>query len=167
MALALGRASAVARVVLAAPLVMVIFMSCRVSYACQGSVYALIISRENLRVTLQSAWTSLLVTGIAAAYLLISAWFVISVPVLHFFWVIVSFFVAFYVFSTMTNYGAAAIFAFTISLGVPLWARHISPEPNLQNTLRVALAALIGVVVTAAIELAFVRRKPGDDVVVP
>jgi len=162
-----GRASTVARMVLAATLVMVICMTFRVSYAYQGSVYALIISRENLRVTLQSAWTSLLVTGIAAAYLLISAWFVISVPVLHFFWVIVSFFVAFYTFSTMTNYGAAAIFAFTIALGVPLWDRHVSAETNVENTLRVALAALIGVVVTAAIELAFVRMKPGDDVVVP
>jgi multidrug resistance protein MdtO len=162
-----GRASTVARMVLAATLVMVICMTFRVSYAYQGSVYALIISRENLRVTLQSAWTSLLVTGIAAAYLLISAWFVISVPVLHFFWVIVSFFVAFYTFSTMANYGAAAIFAFTIALGVPLWDRHVSAETNVENTLRVALAALIGVVVTAAIELAFVRRKPGDDVVVP
>jgi len=162
-----GRASTVARMVLAATLVMVICMTFRVSYAYQGSVYALIISRENLRVTLQSAWTSLLVTGIAAAYLLISAWFVISVPVLHFFWVIVSFFVAFYTFSTMANYGAAAIFAFTIALGVPLWDRHVSAETNVENTLRVALAALIGVVVTAAIELAFVRMKPGDDVVVP
>jgi len=162
-----GRAGTVARMVIAATLVMVICMTFQVRYAFQGAVYALIISRENLRVTLQSGWTSLLVTGIAAAYLLISAWFVISVPVLHFFWVIVSFFVAFYAFSTMTNYGAAAIFAFTIALGVPLWDRHVSAETNVENTLRVVLAALIGVVVTAAIELAFVRMKPGDDVVVP
>jgi len=162
-----GRASTVARMVLAATLVMVICMTFRVSYAYQGSVYALIISRENLRVTLQSAGTALLATCIGAAYLLISAWFVISVPVLHFFWIIVSFFAAFYAFSTMTNYGAAAIFAFTVALGVPLWDRHVSAETNVENTLRVALAALIGVVVTAAIELAFVRMKPGDDVVVP
>jgi multidrug resistance protein MdtO len=67
----------------------------------------------------------------------------------------------------MTNYGVAAIFAFTIAIGVPLWDRHVSAETNVENTLRVVLAALIGVVVTAAIELAFVRMKPGDDVVVP
>jgi multidrug resistance protein MdtO len=162
-----GRAGTVARMVIAATLVMVICMTFRVSYAYQGAVYALIISRENLRVTLQSAGTALLITGIAAAYLLISAWFVISVPVLHFLWVIVSFFAAFYAFSTMTNYGAAAIFAFTIALGVPLWDRHVFAETNVENTLRVVLAALIGVVVTAAVELAFVRIKPGDDVVVP
>jgi multidrug resistance protein MdtO len=162
-----GRAGTVARMVIAATLVMVICMTFRIHYAFQGAVYALLISRENLRVTLQSAGTTLLVTGIGAAYLLISAWFVISVPVLHFFWIIVSFFAAFYAFSTMTNYAAAAIFAFTIALGVPLWDRHVSAETNVENTLRVVLAALIGVVVTAAVELAFARIKPGDDVVLP
>jgi multidrug resistance protein MdtO len=162
-----GRAGTVARMVIAATLVMVICMTFRVRYAYQGAVYALLISRENLRVTLQSAGTMLLVTAIGAAYLLISAWFVISVPALHFFWIIVSFFAAFYAFSTMTNYAAAAVFAFTIALGVPLWDRHVSAETNVENTLRVVLGALIGVVVTAAIELAFARMKPGDDVVLP
>ena len=162
-----GRAATVARMVIAATLVMVICMTFRVRYAFQGAVYALIISRENLRVTLQSAGIALLVTGFAVAYLLISAWFVISATVLHFFWIIVSFFVAFYAFSIMTNYGAAAIFAFTIALGVPLWDRHLSAETGVEDTLRVVLAALIGVVFTAAIELAFARTKPGDDIVLP
>src|ERR1700682_3658313 len=162
-----GRAATVARMVIAATLVMVICMPFRVRYAFQGAVYALIISRENLRVTLQSAGIALLVTGFAVAYLLISAWFVISATVLHFFWIIVSFFVAFYAFSIMTNYGAAAIFAFTIALGVPLWDRHLSAETGVEDTLRVVLAALIGVVVTAAIELAFAHTRPGDDIVLP
>jgi multidrug resistance protein MdtO len=153
--------------VIAATLVMVICMTFRIHYSYQGAVYALLISRENLRVTLQSAGTALLATCIGAAYLLISAWFVISVPVLHFFWIIVSFFAAFYAFSTMTNYGAAAIFAFTVALGVPLWDRHVSAETNVENTLRVVLAALIGVVVTAVVELALARIKPGDNVVQP
>src|ERR1700682_1765381 len=162
-----GRAATVARMVIAATLVMVICMPFRVRYAFQGAVYALIISRENLRVTLQSAGIALLVTGFAVAYLLISAWFVISATVLHFFCIIVSFFVAFYAFSIMTNYGAAAIFAFTIALGVPLWDRHLSAETGVEDTLRVVLAALIGVVFTAAIERAFARTKPGDDIVLP
>ena len=162
-----GRPATVARMVIAATLVMVICMTFRIHYSYQGAVYALLISRENLRVTLQSAGTALLATCIGAAYLLISAWFVISVPVLHFFWIIVSFFAAFYAFSTMTNYGAAAIFAFTVALGVPLWDRHVSAETNVENTLRVVLAALIGVVVTAVVELALARIKPGDNVVQP
>jgi multidrug resistance protein MdtO len=162
-----GRAENVAHMIIAATLVMVICMTFRVRYAYQGAVYALLISRENLRVTLQSAATMLLVTAIAAAYLLTSAWFVISVPMLHFLWIIVSFFAAFYAFSTITNYGAAAIFAFTVALGVPLWDRHLSAETGVEDTLRVVLASLIGVAVTAAVELAFARAKPGDDIVLP
>jgi multidrug resistance protein MdtO len=162
-----GRAGAVARMVIAATLVMVICMTFRISYAYQGAIFALLISRENLRATLQSAGTMLLLTAVSAAYILISAWFVISVPLLHFFWIIVSFFVAFYALGTMTNYGAAAVFAFTIAIGVPLWDRHVSAETNVENTLRVVLASSIGVVVTAAVELAFARMKPGDDIVLP
>jgi multidrug resistance protein MdtO len=162
-----GRAGTVARMVIAATLVMIICMTFRIPRAFQGAVYALLISRENLRATLRSAGTMLLVTGVGAAYLLISAWFVINVRVLHFSWIIVSFFAAFYAFSTITNYSAAAIFSFMTALGVPLWDRHVSAETNVEDTLRVVLASSIGVVVTAVVELALARMKPGDDIVLP
>jgi multidrug resistance protein MdtO len=162
-----GRAEAVARMVIAATLVMVICMTFRISYAYQGAIFALLVSREDLRATLQSAGALLLVTVVSTAYLLISAWFVISFPVLHFLWIIVSFFVVFYVLSTMSNYGVAAPCAFIISLGVPLWDRHLSAERNVEDTLRVVLASSIGVVVTAAVELTLARMKPGDNVVLP
>ncbi len=162
-----GRAETVARMVIAATLVMIICMTFRISYGFQAAIFTLIISRENPRATLQSAGTMLLVTCVGAAYILISAWFVISVPMLHFFWIIVSFFAAFYALGTMTNYGTVVVFAFMIALGVPLWDRHVSAETNVEDTLRVVLAASIGVVVTAAVELAFARMKPGDDIVLP
>jgi multidrug resistance protein MdtO len=86
-----GRAGTVTRLVLAATLVMIICMTFRIPYAFQGAIYALLISRESPRATLQSAGTILLFTGIGAAYVLISAWFVISVPMLHFLWNVGSF----------------------------------------------------------------------------
>ncbi|HME11869.1 MAG TPA: FUSC family protein [Candidatus Acidoferrum sp.] len=153
--------------VLAATLVMLICMTFRLSYAFQGAIYALLISRENPRATLESASTMLLVTGIGAAYVLTSAWFVISDPMPHFFWVIVSLFVAFFVLTAMTNYGAAIAFCVVIILAVPLWDRHISAENRVEDTLRVVLAVLVGVVVTGAVELTFARMKPGDDIVLP
>ncbi len=162
-----GRVGTVARMVTVATLVMIICMTFRISYGFQAAIFTLIISRENPRATLQSAGTMLLVTCVGAAYILISAWFVISVPMLHFFWIIVSFFAAFYALGTMTNYGTVVVFAFMIALGVPLWDRHVSAETNVEDTLRVVLAASIGVVVTAAVELAFARMKPGDDIVLP
>src|SRR5258708_36389928 len=67
-----GRAGTVARMVIAATLVMIICMTFRIPRSFQGAVYALIISRENIRATLQSAGTMLLVTAVGASYILIS-----------------------------------------------------------------------------------------------
>jgi multidrug resistance protein MdtO len=162
-----GRAGTVARMVIAATLAMIICMTFRIPYGFQAAIYALIVSRENPRSTLESAGIMSGITAITAAYILISAWFVISVPVLHFLWIILTFFAAFYALSTITNYLAVTMFANMISVAVPLWDRHVSAETNVEDTLRVVLAASIGVVVTAMVELGFARMKPGDNVVVP
>jgi multidrug resistance protein MdtO len=162
-----GRAGTVVRMVIAATLVMIICMTFRLRYGFQGAILTFLISRESPRATLQSVGTTFIATGIGAAYILISAWFVISVPTLHFLWNIGSFFLAFYALSTMTNYAAASIFTIMISVGVPLWDHQVSAETNVEDTLRVLLASLIGVVVTAAVELAFAHMRPGDDIVLP
>ena len=162
-----GRTLLIARMVIAATLVMTLCMTFRIPYAFQGAIYALIVSRENRRATLRSAGTILLFTGIGAAYILISMVFVVSFPFLHFLWVIGSLFLAFYAISTIANYGAASTFAIMISVGVPIWDRHVSAETNVEDTLWLCLAASIGVVVTAAVELAFVRQRPGDEILLP
>jgi len=162
-----GRVALVFRMVVAATLITIVGMTFRIPYTFQGAIYALMISRESRQATLQSAGTILLVTGIGAAYLLISASFVINSPLLHFFWVIGSLFLGFYGISAVTNYTAAVIFAIMISIGVPLWDRVLPAETNVEDTLWLCLAVVIGVVITAAVELVFDRRRPGDDVVIP
>jgi multidrug resistance protein MdtO len=94
-------------------------------------------------------------------------WFVVNLPLLHFLWVIASFFIAFYAISTLTNYTAAVIFSVMIAVGVPFWDRHVSAETNVEDTLWLCLAVFIGVVMTAAVEFAFVRLRSGDEVVLP
>jgi multidrug resistance protein MdtO len=162
-----GRTGTVLRMVIAATLTMLICMTFRIPYGFQAAIYALIVSRQNPRATLESAGMMSGVTAVTAAYILISAWFVISDPALHFLWIIFTFFVAFYAFSTFTNYFTAVMFANMISVSIPLWDRHVSAERNVEDTLRVVLAASIGVVVTAVVELVFSRVKPGDDVILP
>jgi len=162
-----GRAGIVSRMVLAATVVMIICMTFRIPYAFQGAIYALLISRDSPRSTLRSGGTVLLVTVIGATYVVVSAWFVVSLPTLHFVWIIGSFFLAFYVISTMTNYAATSTFAIMISVGVPLWDRHVSAASNVEDTLWLTLVTLIGVVITAAVELGFATLKPGDDIVLP
>ena len=162
-----GRAGIVARMVIAATLVMIICETFRIPYAFEGAIYTLIISRKSPRATLQSSGAALLFVGVGGAYVLISAAFVISVPILHFLWVIGSFFLAFYALSAITTYGAASTFALVIAVGIPIWERHVSAETNVEDTLWLTLAVSVGVVVTAAIELASARVNPGDEILLP
>src|SRR5437899_524390 len=160
-----GRTALVARMVIAATLVMMTCMVFRIPYAFQGAIYALIVSRESSQATLKSAASILVLTGIGGAYLLASAWFVISIPMLHLLWVIASFFLGFYAISTVKNFGASSTFAIVICVGVPLWDRHVSAETNVEDTLWLCLASAIGVVVTVGVEILFSRIKPGEDLV--
>jgi multidrug resistance protein MdtO len=162
-----GRARTVMRMVIAATLVMVICMTFRIPFGFQGAIYTLLVSRETPRATVQSAGTILLVSCIGAAYLLISAWFVISLPPVHFLWNIGSFFLGFYALSIIANYGAASTFVIMISAGIPLWDRQVSAETNLEDTLWLLLASSIGVIATGAVELAFAHARPGDEIVLP
>src|ERR1700679_927454 len=138
-----GRAGRIAGVVMAATLVVIICVTFRIPYAFEGAIYTFIILRESPRSTLQSAGAALLSAGIGAAYVLISAGFVISVPILHFVWVIGSFFLTFYALSAMVNYGAASTFAIMIAVAVPIWDRRVSAETNVEDTLWLTLAVSI------------------------
>jgi multidrug resistance protein MdtO len=162
-----GRTAMVARMTLAATLIMIIGMTFRIPYTWQGAVYALIVSRENTRATLKSAATILLVTGIGAIYFLTSVQLVINDPTLHFLWVIGTLFFAFYAVSALTNYTAAVAFVNLNALAVPLWDRHVPAEINVEDTLWLCLAVLVAVLVTGAVELAFQRVRPGDEVILP
>jgi multidrug resistance protein MdtO len=162
-----GRTGLVARMVLAATIVMIVSMTFQLSFAFQGAIVALLLSRESARATLQAANTWLLFAGLGAIYLIVSARFVISFPTLHLFWVFASFFLAFYLIRALNNYGAAIVFAVMISVGVPLWDRYVPPERNVEDTLRLVLNIVLGITATLAVELAFVHRKPGERIVQP
>ncbi len=153
--------------VLAATLVMIVCNTFRIPFAFVGGIYALLISRESPRSTLNSAGTVLLFAAGGVAYVLVSVQFVVSVPLLHFLWIIGSLFVAFYALTIVTNYGAFVAFALVISIAVTIWDRHVSAETNVEDTLRLLLVTLIAVVVTSGVELAFRRIRPGDDIVAP
>jgi multidrug resistance protein MdtO len=162
-----GRAMTVARMVLAATLVMIICYTFRIPYAFVGGIYALLISRESPRVTLRSAGTVLLLAAGAIAYVLVSVQFVVSVPLLHFLWTVGSLFLTFYAVRVVTNYGAALASALVLSIAITIWDRQVSAETNVEDTLRLLLVGLIAVVVTSGVELAFRRVRPGDDIIAP
>jgi multidrug resistance protein MdtO len=162
-----SRVATVARMVLSATLVMIICNTFRIPYAFVGGIYALLISRESPQATLRSAGTVLLLAAAGVAYVLVSVQFVASVPFLHCLWIVGSLFLAFYALRVVTNYGAFVAFALVISVAVTIWDRHVSAEASVEDTLRLSLVALIAVVATAVVELAFKRVQPGDDIVLP
>ena len=162
-----GRLALVARMVIAATLIMIIGMTFQIPYTWQGAIYALLVSRESPRATITSAATIFLVTGIGVGYIILSMKLVLNILPLHFLWIIATFFFAFYAISTLTNYLAAVAFVNTTALGIPLWDRQVSAETNVEDTLWLCLAVLIAVVVTGAVELVFVRQRPGDEILLP
>ena len=156
-----GRTALVVRMVLAATIVMIIFMTFHLSFAFQAAIFVLIISRESVQATIRSSATMLVFTALGVGYILASAWFVISFPMAHLLWVMTSFFLAFFALSAMTDYTAAVIFSVMIAVAVPLWDRFVSAETNVEDTLRLALSTLVAVLVTSAIELLFAHRRTG------
>jgi multidrug resistance protein MdtO len=150
--------------VIATSLLMIITMTYRIPYGFQGVVFALLISRESIRATFQSATILLLATVIGALYLMASVWFVISIPLLHFLWIMSSLFLGFYLLSTVGNYTAAVAFAVVLSIGIPIWDRRLPAETNLEDTLWLTLAVLVGSVVTAAVELVVAQLRPSGGV---
>ncbi|MGA8440256.1 MAG: FUSC family protein [Candidatus Sulfotelmatobacter sp.] len=162
-----GRIELVARMVLGATLVMLICMTFRIPQAYQGAIYTLLITRESPRGTLQSSGMILVFLVIGTVYILVSASFFINYLSLHFLWVVASFFLAFYVLRVINNYAVASTFAVVIAIAIPLWDRHVPAETNVEDTLWLLLSSVVGIAVTVAVELAFVRSKPGDEIVLP
>jgi multidrug resistance protein MdtO len=68
---------------------------------------------------------------------------------------------------SVRNYTAAVIFAIMISIGIPVWDRHVPAETNVEDTLWLVLGSFIGVAITAGLELAFARLQPGDEIALP
>jgi multidrug resistance protein MdtO len=162
-----GRTGVVARMVFSATLVMIICMVFRIPYGFQAAYFALFVSRESPRATVWASAKTSIAMGISAVYVLLSIRLVINSPSLHFFWIIGSFFLAFYVLSAMSDYVIATSFAAIISVTVPLWDRHVTAQTNVEDTLWVAFGTVVGLAVTSAVELIVARRKPGDEVVSP
>jgi multidrug resistance protein MdtO len=157
-----GRTATATRMVIAATLAATICLTFRVPYGFQAAIFAFLISHEDLRATVTSAVTLLAATCIGALYLLLTAWFVINSPMLHFLWNVGSFFLGFYVLSVASSYLAGVVFAVMVSIGIPLLDTYVPAEAKVESVLWLTLAVFVGVAVTTATEFVFVRSKPGQ-----
>jgi multidrug resistance protein MdtO len=158
-----GRGVLVARMVIAATVVMIVSMTFRIPYGAFGAVYALIISRENPQATVDAVKTIVIAFAFAAVYILVGAAFFAGEPILRFLWVIGTLFAMFYSLSVIASYVTAVRFGYLIVVTIPLWDQHTTAETKVDNTLWAASAISVAILITAGIELIFAALRPADD----
>ncbi len=162
-----GRAALVARMSIAATIVMLLTMTFRIPFGAYGAIYALTISRESPQATAKAAKTLIVAFSLSVLYVLVGAMFFLQDPSLRLIWVVVTLFVMFYALSAMTNYSAAARFGYLLIITIPLWDRHIPAESRIEGTLWAFGAISLASLITVGVEAIYAELKTGDVILQP
>ena len=158
-----GRANTVIRMTIAATLVMIIIVTFRIPNAFLAALYAILLARENLAATWHAGRMIVLGFVVASLYTLLGMMLFRGYPITHFFWVIGSLYLIFFVMRTTTNYAAALAFAIPIGIALPVWDRTLPSELQVEGTLWPVLVVAVGAgvaVATEAIYRIFDRSDP-------
>ena len=159
-----GRGALVARMVVAASIVMLVNMTFKIPYGAYAAIYALTTSRENPDATLKAVKTSVLWFVIAAAYVLVGAILFSGEPVLRVVWVLASLFLIFFLLSAVTNHLAAVRFGYLVGITLTLWDSQIRAEQKVVGTLWAIASFSLANIIIAAVELIYVRLYPVDQI---
>src|SRR6202522_2448704 len=159
-----GRAWVVARITIAATLVMVLVMTFQSPNGFLGGIFTLFLSRENPTATFVAGLRTIAAFLTATAYTLLGAAMFVDDPLTHFLGVGVSLFVSFFLIGIINDYGTAVAFGFTVAGAVPLWDRStLNVNDRVEGTLWLAGVVALGVVVTVVVEYVFPRVHPATD----
>ena len=147
-----GRVNTVVRMTVTATLVMLVVETFRIPNAFLAALYAILLARENLAATWRGGRIVVLGFAAASAYTLLGMILFRGYPITHFFWVIGSLYLIFFVIRTATNYAAAAAFAIPVGITLPLWDRPSPSQAQVEGTLWPVLIIAIGAGVTVGTE---------------
>lgn len=162
-----GRAALVARMTIAACVVMLLSMTFQMPYGAYAAIYALTISHESAEATANAAKTLIVGFFFSVLYVLIGAMFFLQDPNLRLIWVVATFFVVFYSLSAMTNYTAAARFGYLVIITIPLWDRQTTAESRIEGTLWAFGAISLGTLITVAVERIYAELNASDLILQP
>jgi len=162
-----GRAELVARIVIAATIVMILTMTFRIPFGAYAAIYTFLISRESPRQTVRSAMTEVVVFVCAALYILVGAMMFVNHPMFRLLWIVATLFIMFYALNTMTNYIAAVRFGWLIVITIPLWDMRIPAEAKLEEMLWAVGAITLASLAAVGVELLFAGLRAGDEFVSP
>jgi multidrug resistance protein MdtO len=159
-----GRAWVVGRIIIAATIVMILVMTFKIPGGFLAAIFTLFISRENPTATLRSGVRAIIAFTIATAYTVAGVAILLDDPVVHFFWVVVSLFIAFYLIQIIPDYGTAVGFGFMLAAAIPLWDQNlVNINDRVENTLWYGFTTPIGVTVATLVEYVFRRVHPATD----
>jgi multidrug resistance protein MdtO len=161
-----GRGAVVARMVIAASITAVLIVTFRIPGGAIGVLSAFLLSRESLQSTAQStlALGSAFVLG--GLFIPIGSRFFASIPITHFLWEGISLFIVFFLLRTLTNFLVAINIGAIATAMFAIWYLPGPGEKNVELSLWQVLAALIGTVVTLAVEVVFHAIHHDDELVV-
>ncbi len=134
---------------------MLLIVTFRLPGAAVGGFFSLLLSREEPITTLRGGIGVVASFLFGTAFVLIGAILLVDYPLTHFLWVILSFFVAFYGLSAMSNYGGGTAFAIVIVLSVPAWDQAGPQAAHVVSNLWVLGSVALAVTVTIVVEFAF------------
>jgi multidrug resistance protein MdtO len=138
---------------IAATLVMVIVVTFRIPNAgFLGALFSILLARENLASTWRGGRMIVVAFVVASLYTLLGMVLFRGYRITHFFWVIGSLYLIFFVIRTMNNYAAAAAFAIPIGVALPVWDRPLPSQTQVEGTLWPILIVAVGAGVTVATE---------------
>jgi multidrug resistance protein MdtO len=134
---------------------MVLIVTFRIPGAAVGGFFSLLISRQAPITTLRGGITAVATFLCGTAFVLTGAILLVDYPLTHFLWVAVSFFVAFYGLSAISDYGAGTAFAIVVVLSVPAWDQAGPQAARVVANLWILGSVALAVAVTIVVEFAF------------
>jgi multidrug resistance protein MdtO len=158
-----GRVNTVIRMTIAATLVMIIVVTFRIPNAALAGLFSILLARENLAATWRGGQFIVLGFVLASLYTLLGMMLFRGYPITHFFWVIGSLYLIFFVIRTTTNYAAALAFVLPIGVALPVWDRSVPSQVQVEGTLWPIVIIAVGTgatVLTEALYRIFDRSDP-------
>jgi multidrug resistance protein MdtO len=157
-----GRGWLVARMTMAAIIMMLCIVTFRMPGAALGAYYTMVISRDSTHATLDGVMTVLIALSLALAAVLTGALLCTGSPLLHFAWVVATLFITFFLISAATRYNFATAFGFLSISAIPIWDFPGNTDTAVSNALWTALSVSSGAVITAVLEVLFASLSGTD-----
>lgn len=152
----------VARMVIASVIAMLVVMTLRIPGASLAPFFALTLSRESPRATLNSGIATVLgyIAGLSVA--LAGAPLFSDTPLLHFLWLAGSMFIVFFVLRTGVSYVGAISFSFMMITSIIAWDQPFPADLRVRTTLWALAAVGTGTLVTVVVEAVSASIHPVD-----